>query len=69
MSPRYYVSTVILVAVLTLSISVWKQKQTGGEIFVVMMKVIFVLALLVGGIFGLAQGLAFLGVAQSGFFL
>ncbi|MBT5869676.1 MAG: hypothetical protein HOH38_12635 [Nitrospinaceae bacterium] len=69
MSPRYYVSTVILVAVLTLGISVWKQKQTGGEIFVVMMKVIFVLALLVGGIFGLAQGLAFLGVAQSGFFL
>ena len=69
MSPRYYLFTTILVAVLTLAISWWKQKQTGREIFLVMVKVIAVLAVIAGGIVGLAQLLAFLGIAQSGFFL
>ncbi len=69
MSPRYYISTAILVLVLTLVISVWKQKQTKQEIFGVMMKVTLVLAVIIGGILGVAQLLAFLGVAQSGFFL
>ncbi|MZH02298.1 MAG: hypothetical protein F3745_02530 [Nitrospinae bacterium] len=69
MSPRYYLFTTILVAVLTLAISWWKQKQTGREIFLVMVKVIAVLAIIAGGIVGLAQLLAYLGVAQSGFFL
>lgn len=69
MSPRYYISTAILLAVLTLAISVWKQKQTRREIFGVLVKVIIVLLMLVGGIFGVAQFLAFLGVAQSGFLL
>ena len=44
MSPRYYLGTAILVAVLTLAISVWKKKQTGREIFWVMVKVILALA-------------------------
>ena len=69
MSPRYYLGTAILVAVLTLVISVWKQKQTKREIFLVMVKVILVLAVIVGGVLGVAQLLASLGVAQSGFFL
>ena len=69
MSPRYYLGTAILVAVLTLAISVWKKKQTGREIFWVMVKVILALAVIVGGVLGMAQLLAFLGVAQSGFFL
>mgnify|MGYP000395001277 FL=1 len=69
MSPRYYLGTAILVAVLTLVISVWKQKQTKREIFLVMVKVILALAVIVGGVLGVAQLLAFLGVAQSGFFL
>ena len=69
MSPRYYLFTAILVAVLTLVISWWKQKQTGREIFWVMVKVVSTLAIIVGGILGVAQLLAFLGVAQSGFFL
>jgi K+-sensing histidine kinase KdpD len=69
MSPRYYLVTAILVAVLTLVISVWKQKQTKREIFLVMVKVILALAVIVGGVLGVAQLLASLGVAQSGFFL
>ena len=69
MSPRYYIFTAILIAVLTLTISWWKQKQTGREIFWIMVKVVSVLALIVGGMVGLAQLLAFLGIAQSGFFL
>ena len=69
MSSRYYLGTAILVAVLTLVISVWKQKQTKREIFLVMVKVILALAVIVGGVLGVAQLLASLGVAQSGFFL
>lgn len=69
MSPRYYLFTTILVAVLTLAISWWKQKHTGREIFWVMVKVVSVLAVIAGGIVGVAQLLAFLGIAQSGFFL
>jgi hypothetical protein len=69
MSPRYYIFTTILIAVLTLTISWWKQKQMGLDIFWVMVKVISVLAIIFGGIVGVAQLLAFFGVAQSGFFL
>jgi hypothetical protein len=69
MSPRYYLFTTILVAVLTLTISWWKKKKTGRDIFWIMVKVISVLAIIVGGIVGVAQFLAFFGVAQSGFFL
>jgi H+/gluconate symporter-like permease len=69
MSPRYYLFTTILIAVLTLTISWWKQKQTGRDIFRIMVKVVFMLAMIVGGIVGVAQLLAFFGVAQSGFLL
>ena len=69
MSPRYYLFTATLVAVLTLVISWWKQKRTGREIFWVMVKVIYVLAVIVSVILGVAQLLAFYGIAQSGFFL
>lgn len=69
MSPRYYIGTAILVAVLTLVISVWKQKQTRREIFWIMVKVVAALAVIVGAVLGVAQLLAFLGIAQSGFFL
>jgi hypothetical protein len=69
MSPRYYIFTTILIAVLTLTISWWKQKQTGREIFWIMIKVISALAIIIGGIVGAAQLLAFWGVAQSGFLL
>ena len=69
MSPRYYLFTTILIAVLSLTISWWKQKQTGREIFWIMVKVICTLAIIVGGIVSAAQLLAYFGVAQSGFLL
>ena len=69
MSPRYYLLTATLVAVLTLVISWWKQKRTGREFFWVMVKVVSVLAIIVTVILGVAQLLAFLGIAQSGFFI
>lgn len=69
MSPRYYLFTTILIAVLTLTISWWKQKQTGREIFWIMVKVVSALTIIVGGIVGVALLLEFFGVAQSGFFL
>ena len=69
MSPRYYLGTAILVGGRGVGISVWKQKQTKREIFLVMVKVILALAVIVGGVLGVAQLLASLGVAQSGFFL
>ena len=69
MSPRYYLFATILIAVLTLTISWWKQKQTVREIFWIMVKVISALTIIVGGIVGVAQLLEFFGVAQSGFLL
>jgi uncharacterized membrane protein len=69
MSPRYYIFTTILIAVLTLTISWWKQKQTGRDIFWIMVKIVSVLAIIFGGIVGVAQLLTFFGVAQSGFYL
>jgi hypothetical protein len=69
MSPRYYLFATILIAVLTLTISWWKQKQTGREIFWIMVKVVSALTIIVGVIVGIAQLLEIFGVAQSGFFL
>ena len=69
MSPRYYLFTSILIAVLTLTISWWKQKQTGREIFWIMVKVVSALTIIVGVIVGIAQLLEIFGVAQSGFLL
>ena len=69
MSPRYYLFTTVLIVILTLTISWWKQKQTAREIFWIMVKVVSALTIVVGGIVGVAQLLDFFGVAQSGFLL
>ena len=69
MSPRYYLFTTILIAVLTLMISWWKQKQTGREIFWIMVKVVSALTIIIGGTVGVALLLEIFGVAQSGFLL
>ena len=69
MSPRYYLFTTILIAVLTLTISWWKQKQTGREIFWIMVKVVSALTIIIGGTVGVALLLEIFGVAQSGFLL
>ena len=69
MSPRYYISTTILIGVLTFAISYWQKKQTGREIFVVFLKVFTATAMIVGGVLAIVWLLAYLGIAQSGFFL
>ncbi|MBT5469552.1 MAG: hypothetical protein HOK41_03015 [Nitrospina sp.] len=69
MSPRYYIGTTILIGVLTFAISFWQKKQTGKEIFAVFLKVVSATAVIVGGVFAIAWLLAYLGIAQSGFFL
>ncbi len=69
MSPRYYISTTILIGVLTFAISYWQKKQAGREIFVVFLKVVTATAMIVGGVLAIVWLLAYLGIAQSGFFL
>ena len=69
MSPRYYISTTILIGFLTFAISYWQKKQTGREISVIFIKVVTATAVIVGGILAVVWLLAYLGVAESGFFL
>ena len=69
MSPRYYIGTTVLIGVLTFVISFWKKKQTGKEIFWSIIKIVTATGVLVGGVIAIAWLLAYLGVAQSGFFL
>jgi hypothetical protein len=69
MSPRYYITTTILIGVLTFAISYWQKKQTGREIFTVFIKVVTATVVIVGGVMAIVWLLAYLGIAQSGFFL
>ena len=69
MSPRYYISTAIFIGGLTFAISYWKNKQTGKEIFGIFFKVVTATAVIFGGVIAIAWLLAYLGGAQSGFFL
>jgi len=69
MSPRYYIGTTVLIGVLTFAISFWKKKQTGKEIFEVFLKVVTATGVIVGVVVAIAWLLAYLGIAQSGFFL
>jgi len=69
MSPRYYVGTAIFLGVLTFAISYLKNKQTGKEILMIFVKVLIATGFIVGGVLAVAWLLAYLGVAQSGFFL
>ena len=69
MSPRYYIGTTVLIGVLTFAISFWKKKQTSKEIFGVFIKIVTATGVLGGGVNAIAWLLAYLGIAQSGFFL
>ena len=69
MSPRYYISTTILIGVLTFAISYWQKKQTGREIFAVFLKVVTAIAVIVAGVLAIVWLFAYLGIAQSGFLL
>ena len=69
MSPRYYLVSAFIVAVLTLAISWWKQKKTAKEVFVVFGQVVILLAVLLGAVFSVAELLVYLGIAQTGFII
>ena len=69
MSLRYYLVSAFIVSVLTLAISWWKQKKTAKEVFVVFGQVVILLAVLLGAVFSVAELLAYLGVAQTGFII
>ena len=69
MSPRYYISTTILIGVVTVAISYWQKKQTVREFFSVFLKVVTATVMIVSVIMAIVWLLAYLGIAQSGFFL
>ena len=69
MSPRYYLFSAIIVVALTIAVSWWKQKKTTKEIFVVFGQVVALWFFLLGAVFGLAELLDHLGIAQSGFII
>ena len=69
MSLRYYIGTATLILVLTLTISFWTKKQSGKEIFEILVKVATVFGAIIGGVLALGWLLAFFGIAQSGFIL
>ena len=69
MSFRYYLVSAVAVVVITIAISWWKQKKTAKEVFVVFGQVVILLAVLLGAVFSVAELLAYLGVAQTGFII
>ena len=69
MSPRYYISTTIFIWILTFAISYWQKKQTGKEFFSVFLKVVTATVVIVSVVMAIVWLLAYLEIAQSGFFL
>ena len=69
MSPRYYLISTIIVVVLTIAVSWWRQKKTAKEVFIVFGQVVILWVFLLGAVFGLAELLKYLGIAQSGFII
>jgi len=67
MSPRYYLVSGVIVFVLTIVISWWKEAKSSKEILVVFCQVVLLLMLLIGFVIGFSELLLYLGVAQSGF--
>ena len=69
MSPRYYLVSAFIVIVLTIAVSWWRQKKTAKEVFIVFGQVVILWVFLLGAVFGLAELLKYLGIAQSGFII
>ena len=67
MSPRYYLVSGIIVFILTIVISWWKEAKSSKEILAVFCQVVLLLILLVGLVIGFSELLVYLGIAQSGF--
>ena len=69
MSPRYYLVSAIIVAVLTIFFSWWKQKKTAKEILIVFCQIVVLWIFILAVVFGLAELLKYLGIANSGFII
>jgi hypothetical protein len=67
MSPRYYLVSGIIVFILTIVISCWKEAKSSKEVLVVFCQVVLLLILLIGLVIGFSELLLYLGIAQSGF--
>ena len=67
MSPRYYLASGVIVFILTIAISWWKEAKSSKEILAVFCQVVLLLILLVGLVIGFSELLVYLGIAQSGF--
>ena len=67
MSPRYYLASGVIVFILTIAISWWKEAKSSKEVLVVFCQVVLLLVLLVGLVIGFSELLLYLGIAQSGF--
>ena len=67
MSPRYYLISGIIVVVLTMIISWWKEAKSIKEVFVVFCRVVALLLILIFALVGLVELFAYLGIAQDGF--
>ena len=67
MSPRYYLVSGIIVVVLVIAISWWKQTKSIREVFIIFCQVLLLLTVLLCAAVGLVELLVYLGIAQSGF--
>jgi len=69
MSPRYYLVSGVIVFVLTIVISWWKEAKSSKEILIVFCQVVLLLILLIGLVIGFSELLLYLGISQSGFII
>jgi len=69
MSPRYYLISGIIVVVLTMIISWWKETKSIKEVFVVFCRVVALLLMLIFALVGLVELFVYLGIAQDGFII
>ena len=67
MSPRYYLISGIIVVVLTMIISWWKEAKSIKEVFVVFCRVVALLLILIFALVGLVELFVYLDIAQDGF--
>ena len=69
MSPRYYLISGIIIVVLTMIISWWKETKSIKEVFVVFCRVVALLLILIFALVGLVELFVYLGIAQDGFII
>ena len=67
MSPRYYLVSGIIVFILTIIVSWWKETKSAKEVLFVFCQVLLLLILLIGAVISLVELSVYFGIAQSGF--